>query len=513
MATPNIFPTIKQAKDQWLDPASKLYQANTGYLRPNETYEQYMARQPKPQATKPLIDKPAFDMQGNKIDYNATAPSSNVDYNSLLQPLTFEQRMAQEKKYQEGLLGSYQPQIDAVRATYAETYRQAREQAKAREARSLALSSSAGLAGTPMGEAKRQQAEEQSMAVERAISAEENAKIAQIFGEVQKRSSEMYQADRAEAIGLAEKAQALREKAMTSAKQNLFDLAKTGYKWDAKAQQLAEQAGIDSELAEVLYMANSPAEAKIEWKTQALGDGKTLFWGIDPKTNQPVTKTVDSNVPQGYKMTMFNGQPYYVPEGNAEGDVSGAIKYESESDKKFRQEKELATLKSSLNIGELREKAKIEGKSVQEADSAAKAELLNLVNTLYNDPKLPKVFGVAVQASPEYYVPANQITKNQVNQLIASLSLENRQKLKGSGAISDFEAQTLSKAATSLNTNLDPTSAKKEIAKIRGVMQTANGGTAEASIRNPQTGETQKGQVTRETINQAIKDGMIVEYQ
>ena len=47
-----------------------------------------------------------------------------------------------------------------------------------------------------------------------------------------------------------------------------------------------------------------------------------------------------------------------------------------------------------------------------------------------------------------------QLTRNQYEQLKGLLSLENREKLKGSGAISDFESRTLEKAASALGQNL-----------------------------------------------------------
>lgn len=54
------------------------------------------------------------------------------------------------------------------------------------------------------------------------------------------------------------------------------------------------------------------------------------------------------------------------------------------------------------------------------------------------------------------FVPGTmaQKTKNLYNQLKGMLSLANRQQLKGSGAISDFESRTLEKAASSLGRNL-----------------------------------------------------------
>lgn len=49
---------------------------------------------------------------------------------------------------------------------------------------------------------------------------------------------------------------------------------------------------------------------------------------------------------------------------------------------------------------------------------------------------------------------AGALTKNYYDQLKGMLSLENRQQLKGSGAISDFEAKTLERAASALGQNL-----------------------------------------------------------
>lgn len=57
------------------------------------------------------------------------------------------------------------------------------------------------------------------------------------------------------------------------------------------------------------------------------------------------------------------------------------------------------------------------------------------------------------------FIPGTQaaMTKNYYDQLKGLLSLENRQKLKGSGAISDFEAKTLDQAASALGRNLSET--------------------------------------------------------
>jgi hypothetical protein len=60
-----------------------------------------------------------------------------------------------------------------------------------------------------------------------------------------------------------------------------------------------------------------------------------------------------------------------------------------------------------------------------------------------------------------------QRTKNLYNQLKGMLSLENRKALKGSGAISDFEAKTLERAASSLGRNLSDTDFIAELNKLK----------------------------------------------
>lgn len=113
------------------------------------------------------------------------------------------------------------------------------------------------------------------------------------------------------------------------------------------------------------------------------------------------------------------------------------------------------------------------------------------------------------------FVPGSkaQYVKNQIDQLKGFLSLENRTKLKGSGAISDFESRTLEKAASALGTNLSEKDFARELSKIKGVLGTSAGLNASVLITNPKTGESQLISANRQGINSAITDGMIVEYQ
>lgn len=138
---------------------------------------------------------------------------------------------------------------------------------------------------------------------------------------------------------------------------------------------------------------------------------------------------------------------------------------------------------------------------------------LQLTKNIIDSPYREQVFGLKNPLT--YWTPGTneQYVKNQVNQLKSSLSLENRDKLKGSGAVSDFESKTLERASTALAGNLNDTDSLKELNKIKGVFETASGGTAKVKITDPDTGQSAIVNADRAGIEQAIADGADVEYQ
>lgn len=83
--------------------------------------------------------------------------------------------------------------------------------------------------------------------------------------------------------------------------------------------------------------------------------------------------------------------------------------------------------------------------------SSQKQSLLTVIDNLANGD-----VGAITGWTRTGWVPGSQgaLTKNYYDQLKGMLSLENRNQLKGSGAISDFEAKTLERAASALNQNL-----------------------------------------------------------
>lgn len=93
---------------------------------------------------------------------------------------------------------------------------------------------------------------------------------------------------------------------------------------------------------------------------------------------------------------------------------------------------------------------------------------LQLVDEILNSGKVGQITGIPDIRS---FIPGTSVqkTKNQLTQLKSNLSLENRQKLKGSGAISDFEFKVLSDAASALGNNLSDKDTIEQLQKVKDV--------------------------------------------
>ena len=93
-----------------------------------------------------------------------------------------------------------------------------------------------------------------------------------------------------------------------------------------------------------------------------------------------------------------------------------------------------------------------------------------ITTSLLNDPHLGDVTGVTKGL---FVVPGTEAaaTKNQFKQLRSVLTLNNRQKLKGQGTITDRESDMLGEASTALNSNLSAEDARTQIRIIEDIFK------------------------------------------
>lgn len=112
------------------------------------------------------------------------------------------------------------------------------------------------------------------------------------------------------------------------------------------------------------------------------------------------------------------------------------------------------------------------------------------INDLLVGDKFSKAFGRVVSVTPGILQSQEAIdAKASLDQVIGLLSLESRQKLKGQGTISEGEANTLAKSATTLaNPLISDKAARKELRKVRNIFEDA----AERNQLNRRTIEDQE---------------------
>lgn len=167
------------------------------------------------------------------------------------------------------------------------------------------------------------------------------------------------------------------------------------------------------------------------------------------------------------------------------------------------------------------EQLKVDLTNPQSPQNQQKAEgdatnTINLVNQLLQNPNIGAISGfLQGKLGLSNLDPRSDtaLAKNQYDQIKGMLALENRSKLKGQGAVSDFEGKTLESAASALKTNLGDAEFKRQLIQVKGAIATSHGLPTTVLITDPKTGESQELQSNSAGIASAIKDGMLVEYK
>ncbi len=176
---------------------------------------------------------------------------------------------------------------------------------------------------------------------------------------------------------------------------------------------------------------------------------------------------------------------------------------------------QLEASKTSAEIAKTAaETAKIKGETVTPGATGTAAQSQLLSNSQLASDVLKNAGAISgpIQSGIIPFTAGSE-TANKYKQLKGILALANRQQLKGSGQISDFESRTLESAASSLGRNLSESAFKDELVKVQGVFKTAAGLKTPVMITNPSTGEFTVVESDRKGIDTAIADGMDVKYQ
>ena len=206
----------------------------------------------------------------------------------------------------------------------------------------------------------------------------------------------------------------------------------------------------------------------------------------DPKTGKFIQAPATPKIGEGF--TLSPGERRYDAQGNLI--ASGGPKELS------------ATAEAKL----------LESQEKANAAQQSAGQTIGIVNTLLSDTNSIKaLFGIPGISA---FVPgtATQAAKNQYNQLKAQLALGARSLLKGSGAVSDYEAKVLQNSTSSLGRNISDSQAVQELKRIRGVLKTNQGLATEVTVTNPETGEKITAELTGDEIYNLSVEGNVITY-
>lgn len=162
---------------------------------------------------------------------------------------------------------------------------------------------------------------------------------------------------------------------------------------------------------------------------------------------------------------------------------------------------EQGVAQAELDVQNIYEKAYAEKDAASMVgDAGGKSEIANVINKLMNS----DYGAITGMRNPFKFMTGDaQLTKNYYNQLKGLLSLENRQKLKGSGAISDYESQVLERAASALGTNLSNEGFKQVLGELAQVF----GAGGQGQMITMQSPDGQTYQVDQSEVEEATANG------
>lgn len=380
-----------------------------------------------------------------------------------------------------GVISQFQDRIDTIRNMYANMLREAtvrnEREGAGRVGQGTAILARRGLGGSGRGGAIQEGILDQNRQIQSAdeqrIGAMRDAALATIYDRVDTFAAQELQAKRdakekgatayieylrgadarkttnVNAAAAAMYAQGIDPSTMDAAQlKDLADKLKAN-----TGDIISAYAGLKSEGDKSALEADKTRSEIDKNSRLTLGEGEAL---IDPATGKPIYKNPKTFAPE---------------KGTGTGSGTGVF-----SDAAMAWAKQIQNGQATFaNVPAAirNEVAQALNAPAMSANKAAGLEAnMKLVDELLGNKALHRISGPFDQAIGGVFGKA-ALAKNQYKQLQGLLALENREKLKGSGAISDFESKTLAQAASALGRNLADKDFRAQLEVIKGVFQSA----------------------------------------
>ena len=397
-------------------------------------------------AVQPIVNRP-----------NLTGSNPVADYYNNLNRNQPDEEAIRQQEYQR-----QQARISAINSVYDEELNKAREVGRGRLTAVGAMAANAGTIGSPIQASNENNQQDLNSQNENAINVERNAKIADVFNQIDQTTAAKVAAGKATADKNSADYINFLKGNQQQAQDSLKALAQSGASWDSlstdQKQKLLDSTGLDQLGAESMYNASKPKAAQVKYDYKELKDGTILRTGDDGTVKEmgkytPPDTTgnwqlkeladgtlVDYNTMTGV-MTQHGAQGQYAKPGTTNEKVVkiNGTDYIQNADGSF----------STPNVPE---QAKQASEIKQQAAQTAQ-DLLDKFDAGTG------TSGVGFGGNVSRFLTGIlggtgvQDFTTQFDALKAQLSLDNVKLLKGQGAVSDAERKLLADASAKLNMN------------------------------------------------------------
>jgi hypothetical protein len=215
---------------------------------------------------------------------------------------------ADQQVIRENIRKQMQASIDAINAQYGNLISRQETQNEDTLGQTRAINARSGLMGSDFGQANETRTKEYNQRAVKAIENERNLMLQSVFERIDQRAKEEIQAKKQEALGNQQAYLQYLDKAQNEARNELSLLAGKGVNLEtlnpAQRQKLFQQAGYDEGWGELIYNAQKPKKAQIDYKFEKLGEGVGFFYGIDPETGELKQQKVNVDIPPDFKLQM-----------------------------------------------------------------------------------------------------------------------------------------------------------------------------------------------------------------
>lgn len=441
----------------WRDPSGNLIPGQPGVDTPAPTDPK--AGTPTGTTTTPgAVTSPYFSRYGS--GYSSDTPTQPNGQKT-------------QEQIQGELLASASGELNGLSDYYRTKLKQQQEVNATNERGVSSKAVLEGLAGSSDANTAIAKASDTSRLANDAIIAEHQAKTGELLRSIRDSSYNQFNTNNANArLDATAHAQAVKD-AEEQAGTHIKQLVTSGVTFDglktsapSEYQALLKVYGSDSALKGA-FILNTPTATILDKKIE---NGKYVIATQNPITGKISVQTLDLGLPPGYTKTIDAGNQILAVPDNWTGDPKDLISIPkgvaptagsnvSPNDPTAQAWAKAIGNKtakwSDVPAGYKNAVAQITG-TQPNAVSETSRHLIDIATQLGQ--RDTNVIAGVPGVSSFFPGTGAQQTKNLATQLQGLLSLENRNLLKGSGAISDYEARTLEKASSALGIRPDGTS-------------------------------------------------------